>query len=102
MSKPKALPADWTPVGVLTLVEARDRYIKYAIDRCGGNLRAAARTLGIGRTSLYRYLKKLRREKEAVQPGPELNARNSAHRRTYPTTNQRGQSETSATACLEK
>src|SRR5271166_5402024 len=54
---------DWTAVEVPTLDEMCDRYIQWMLDRCGGNREAAARLLGIGRTSLYRYLKKLDAEK---------------------------------------
>jgi hypothetical protein len=55
--------ADWTAVKVLTLDEMCDRYIQWMLNRCGGNCTAAAEFLGIGRTSLYRHLKKLDGEK---------------------------------------
>jgi hypothetical protein len=55
--------AVWTAVEVPTLDEMCDRDIQWMLDRCGGNREAAARLLGIGRTSLYRYLKKLAPEK---------------------------------------
>src|SRR5229473_131720 len=59
---PRMLPSvDWTEF--LTLDEMCDRYIRWMLDRCGGNRVAAAQFLGIGRTSLYRYLKKADREK---------------------------------------
>ena len=51
--------ADWTAVKVLTLDEMCDRYIQWMLTRCGGNRAAAAQFLGIGRTTLFRYLKKL-------------------------------------------
>jgi DNA-binding NtrC family response regulator len=50
--------ADWTGDEVLTLDEMRDRYIQWVLNRCGGHRGMAARLLGIGRTSIYRYLKK--------------------------------------------
>jgi hypothetical protein len=55
--------AVWTAVEVPTLDEMCDRYIQWMLDCCGGNREAAPRLLGIGRTSLYRYLKKLDPEK---------------------------------------
>ena len=47
---------------VLTLDEMCDWYIIWMLNRCGGNREATARVLGIGRTSLYRYLKMFERE----------------------------------------
>ncbi|MNG31210.1 DNA-binding transcriptional regulator DhaR [compost metagenome] len=40
-----------------TLQVSEQRAIRTAIDACGGNLSAAARSLGIGRATLYRKLK---------------------------------------------
>ena len=51
--------ADWTAIKVLTLDEMCERYIRWMLNRCGGNREAAAQFLGIGRTTLYRHLKKL-------------------------------------------
>lgn len=59
---PRMLPSeDWSEF--LTLDEMCDRYIRWMLDRCGGNRVAAAQFLGIGRTTLYRYLKKADCEK---------------------------------------
>jgi len=55
--------ADWTSVNVLTLDEGCDRYIRWMLNRCGGNCDATAQVLGIGRMTLYCYLKKVDREK---------------------------------------
>jgi len=64
--------ADWTAVKVLTLDEMCDRYIRWMLNRCGGNRGATAEFLGIGRTSLYRYLKKADREKRDSATGNQL------------------------------
>jgi transcriptional regulator of acetoin/glycerol metabolism len=50
--------ADWTEVEVLTLDELCARHIRRVLNRCGGNCTATAQLLGIGRTTLYRYLKR--------------------------------------------
>lgn len=42
----------------LTLPELRLKYARYVLDYCQGERLKAARTLGIGKTTLYRYLKK--------------------------------------------
>jgi DNA-binding NtrC family response regulator len=65
---------DWTAVKVLTLDEVCDSYIRWMLNRCGGNREATAQFLGIGRTSLYRYLKKLDCKNERVQPGSDFRA----------------------------
>jgi DNA-binding NtrC family response regulator len=59
------------PIGVnfLTLDEMCDRYILFAFNRCGRKYEAAARALGIGRTSLYRYMKNLAFEDESAYIG---------------------------------
>ena len=46
---------EWVP---LSLEEVRDAYIERVLQMCQGNRLRAAQVLGIGRTSLYRYLKK--------------------------------------------
>lgn len=50
--------ANWTTVKVLTLDEICHRHIRWVLNRCGGNRYATAQLLGIGRTTLYRYLKR--------------------------------------------
>jgi transcriptional regulator with PAS, ATPase and Fis domain len=45
---------DWRP---LSLQEVRKIHIQRVLDMCQGNRLRAAQILGIGRTSLYRYLK---------------------------------------------
>jgi DNA-binding NtrC family response regulator len=62
-SRRRSASADWTAVKVLTLDEMCGRYIQWMLTRCGGNRAAAAQLLGIGRTTLFRYLKKLDRAK---------------------------------------
>jgi len=57
---------EWRP---LTLDEACIQHIRLMIDFCGGNRKRAAQMLGIGRTSLYRYLKK---GKKVSGPAPLL------------------------------
>jgi DNA-binding NtrC family response regulator len=46
---------DWRP---LTLDEIRKHHIQKVLQMCNGNRLRAAQVLGIGRTSLYRYLKR--------------------------------------------
>ena len=46
---------DWRP---LSLEEVRKLHIQRVLDMCQGNRLRAAQILGIGRTSLYRYLKR--------------------------------------------
>lgn len=41
----------------MSLGEVRDAHIRNVLEACGGNRVRAARVLGIGRTSLYRYLR---------------------------------------------
>ena len=45
---------EWRP---LSLEEVRKVHIRRVLDMCQGNRLRAAQVLGIGRTSLYRYLK---------------------------------------------
>jgi DNA-binding NtrC family response regulator len=42
----------------LTLPELRQKYVRYVLECCHGERRKAARILGIGKVTLYRYLKK--------------------------------------------
>jgi len=49
-----AIGDDWRP---LSLEEMRRIHIRRVLDMCQGNRLRAAQVLGIGRTSLYRYLK---------------------------------------------
>ena len=48
----------WRP---LPLEEVRHNHIERVLDMCGGNRVRASQILRIGRTSLYRYLKRSRR-----------------------------------------
>jgi transcriptional regulator with PAS, ATPase and Fis domain len=50
-----ALGDEWRP---LSLEEVRNMHIQRVLDMCQGNRLRAAQILGIGRTSLYRYLKR--------------------------------------------
>jgi transcriptional regulator with PAS, ATPase and Fis domain len=52
--------SDWLP---LSLEEMRDVHIERVLQMCQGNRLRAAQVLGIGRTSLYRYLKKDKAER---------------------------------------
>jgi transcriptional regulator of acetoin/glycerol metabolism len=45
---------DWRP---LSMDEVRKQHIQRVLGMCEGNRLRAAQVLGIGRTSLYRYLK---------------------------------------------
>jgi len=58
---PRATDGDeWRP---LSLEEVRKAHIHRVLDMCQGNRLRAAQVLGIGRTSLYRYLKSDTQEK---------------------------------------
>ena len=46
---------EWRP---LSLEEVRKMHIQRVLEMCQGNRLRAAQILGIGRTSLYRYLKR--------------------------------------------
>jgi len=61
---PRTVEGDeWRP---LSLEEMRKVHIHRILDMCQGNRLRAAQVLGIGRTSLYRYLKEDAPEKPAV------------------------------------
>jgi DNA-binding NtrC family response regulator len=57
-------PDEWRP---LSLDEVRKVHIQRVLHMCQGNRLRAAQVLGIGRTSLYRYLKR----DELERPAPE-------------------------------
>lgn len=52
----------------LNLDEARDAFINEALLRTKNDVTEAAKLLGIGRATLYRYLQHARGEAEEVQP----------------------------------
>lgn len=56
---------DWRP---LPLSEMRSMHIQRVLETCNGNRVRAARMLGIGRTSLYRFLKSADKQ-SAVRAG---------------------------------
>jgi DNA-binding protein Fis len=56
--------ADWTSAKMLTLSEVCDKHIEWVLERCGGNCTTAAKLLGIGKTSVYRYLERVGRRKK--------------------------------------
>jgi two-component system response regulator HydG len=54
-SGPASAVEPWQPI---SLEEVSNKHIQRVLEACGGNRVRAARVLGIGRTSLYRYLKR--------------------------------------------
>ena len=62
--RPGAAAAQWAP---LPLDEVRSDHIQRVLDMCHGNRVRTAQVLGIGRTSLYRFLK--RTPKQAAAKG---------------------------------
>ncbi len=68
LQKPRRRPAlsddNWRP---LPLDEIRRDHIERVLEMCNGNRVRASQTLGIGRTSLYRFLKRSR--KQAIAKG---------------------------------
>lgn len=58
VSRVKEIEADREKMNHLTLDEMKLRHIRTVIDRCGGNLSAAAEQLDINRQTLYNLLKK--------------------------------------------
>jgi len=61
-----AAGSDWRP---LPLDEVRRIHIQHVLEMCKGNRVRAAQTLGIGRTSLYRFLKRANRQAAAANGG---------------------------------
>ncbi len=62
----------WRP---LPLAQVRQQHIERVLEMCGGNRLRAAQMLGIGRTSLYRFLKRsgkngTRKKNETPRPEP--------------------------------
>jgi len=55
--------ADWRP---LPLEEVRRIHIERVLETCKGNQIRAAQLLGIGRTSFYRFLKRTRKQADAL------------------------------------
>lgn len=51
-------PAEAVPLEQLKLDEAEELLIRSALDRCGGNVQAAAEQLGLSRSALYRRMEK--------------------------------------------
>jgi two-component system response regulator HydG len=62
--------AEWRP---LSLDEVRKVHIQRVLAMCMGNRLRAAQVLGIGRTSLYRYLKRVQ-----LEPGLQVKLRGAA------------------------
>jgi len=56
----------WKP---LPLDEVRRVHIQRVLEACRGNRVKAAQTLGIGRTSLYRFLKRAAKQQAAAAKG---------------------------------
>jgi len=56
----------WRP---LSLDEVRRLHIQRVLDMCQGNRLRAAQILGIGRTSLYRYLKRDAKDNASAKSG---------------------------------
>jgi DNA-binding NtrC family response regulator len=50
--------AERAPLEQLKLDEAEELLIRNALDRCGGNVQAAAEQLGVSRSALYRRMEK--------------------------------------------
>ncbi len=58
----------------LPLEEVRREHIERVLEMCQGNRLRAAQMLGIGRTSLYRFLKRRARPGDVHSPGPSQKA----------------------------
>jgi DNA-binding NtrC family response regulator len=58
-----------------TLQERNDRYVRRVFRLCGGKVGLTAKTLGIGRATLYRWLTKLGVDFDARQAERELDRR---------------------------
>lgn len=61
-----ATPSDWRPQ---PLEEVRRIHIQRVLESCNGNRVRAAQMLGIGRTSLYRFLKRADNQAAAARAG---------------------------------
>jgi DNA-binding NtrC family response regulator len=61
--QPSAMEGNWRPV---PLEEVRRAHIERVLQSCKGNRVRAAQTLGIGRTSLYRFLKRTTKQASAA------------------------------------
>ena len=66
----------WRP---LPLEEVRKQHIQRMLQLCGGNRVRAAQLLGIGRTSLYRHLKRECSGRDCGQDGSSARARSVVH-----------------------
>lgn len=64
-------PDEWRP---LSLDEVRKVHIQRVLQMCQGNRLRAAQVLGIGRTSLYRYLKRDEQERPASEKSDRTSA----------------------------
>jgi DNA-binding NtrC family response regulator len=58
----------WRP---MTLEEVRGQHIERVLEMCGGNRLRAAQVLDIGRTSLYRFLKRRRKDGAPLVAAPD-------------------------------
>jgi transcriptional regulator with PAS, ATPase and Fis domain len=79
LQKPPGPPSTgelWRP---LSLEEVRKQHIHRMLELCGGNRVRAAQLLGIGRTSLYRHLKRECGGSARAQPGGPVRARPLVH-----------------------
>jgi len=79
LQKPSGQPSTselWRP---LSLEEVRKQHIRRMLELCGGNRVRAAQLLGIGRTSLYRHLKRQCGGSARAEPGGSVRARPMVH-----------------------
>jgi transcriptional regulator with PAS, ATPase and Fis domain len=66
----------WRP---LPLEEVRKKHIRRMLEQCGGNRVRAAQLLGIGRTSLYRFLKRECGSSAPAEAGDSVRASRLVH-----------------------